>query len=65
MPLFTFYPCRADGSSIAFEALECADDDGAFGAARRVLSEHRSSVEVVVWQGERRVGAVSREASPA
>ena len=65
MPMFTFYPCRADGSSIAFDVFDCVDDVTALGAAERVLSEHRSSVEVVVWQGERRVGAVSREASPA
>ncbi|RAK64879.1 hypothetical protein [Phenylobacterium kunshanense] len=65
MPLFTFYPCRPDGSSIAFDALECADDSGALAVARRVLDEHRSSVEVIIWQGERRVGAVSRITDPA
>lgn len=65
MPLFTFYPCRADGSSTAFETHECADDTDAATRARRVLTEHPSSVEVVVWQGERRVGAVTRQALPA
>ncbi|MBL8772296.1 MAG: hypothetical protein JNK30_13020 [Phenylobacterium sp.] len=63
--LFTFYPCRADGSSTALETFDCADDDGALNRAERVLAEHLSSVEVVVWQGERRVGAVSRAALPA
>ena len=65
MPLFTFYPCRADGSSTAFQTFECPDDPQALAYARRVLDEHLSSVEVVVWQGERRVGAVARTALPA
>ena len=65
MPLFTFYPCRADGSSIAFEIFECHDDDTALQTAQQVLREHRSSVEVVVWQGERRVGAISQVVNPA
>ncbi len=65
MPLFTFYPCRADGSSTAFETLECPDDAGALERARRVLEEHRSSVEVIIWQGERRVGALVRATNDA
>lgn len=60
MPLFTFYPCRPDGSSTAFETLECADDAEALRRARRVLADHLSSVEVVIWHGERRVGALAR-----
>jgi hypothetical protein len=60
VPLFTFYPCRPDGSSTAFETLECPDDANALKRARQVLEEHLSSVEVVIWQGERRVGAVAR-----
>lgn len=65
MPLFTFYPCRSDGSSIAFEVFECPDDGRALTVAQCVLNEHQSSIEVVIWQGERRVGAVSRVADPA
>lgn len=60
MSLFTFYPCRADGTSTAFQVLECHDDPQALECAGRVLEEHLSAVEVVVWQGERRVGAVTR-----
>lgn len=63
MPLFTFYPCRRDGSSTAFETFEHATDGEALQRARRVLAEHASAVEVVVWQGERRVGAVDRTAA--
>ena len=58
--LFTFYPCRPDGSSTAFETFELGDDNDALSRARQVLDEHASSVEVVIWQGERRVGAVAR-----
>lgn len=65
MPLFTFYPTRSDGSSPSFETVECPDDAAALVRARRVLVEHESSVEVIVWLGERRVGAVQRTASPA
>lgn len=65
MPLFTFYPCRPDGSSTAFETFELPDDDQALGRARQVLREHASSVEVVIWHGERRVGAVARATTPA
>lgn len=60
MPLFTFYPCLANGSSTAFETFEEAGDDAALERATRVLADHRSAVEVVIWQGERRVGAVAR-----
>jgi hypothetical protein len=60
VPLFTFYPCRPDGSSPAFETIECLDDAEALVRARRVLADHLSAVEVVIWQGERQVGALSR-----
>ena len=63
MPLFTFYPCRSDGSSTAFETFELPDDDGALARARQVLADHASSVEVVIWAGERRVGEVRRSAA--
>lgn len=65
MPLFTFYPRRSDGSATVFETFECMDDTAALRRAQGVLSDHQSSVEVVVWQGERRVGLIQRAASPA
>jgi hypothetical protein len=65
MPLFTFYPCRPDGSSTAFESLELRNDAGALDRARRVLEEHVSATEVVIWQDERRVGAIVRQHDPA
>lgn len=60
MALFTFYPCRADGSSSAFETIDCVDDGEALLRARRVLDEHRSAVEVDIWQGERHVAELAR-----
>lgn len=60
MPLFTFYACQPDGGSTAFETIECLDDATALSRAPRVLDDHLSAVEVVVWHGERRVGALSR-----
>jgi hypothetical protein len=65
MPLFTFYPCRSDGMAVAFETFELAGDDAALARAERVLADHASAVQVVVWQGERRVGAVARDPQPA
>ena len=65
MPLFMFYPRRPDGSSTTFEMLEQADADAALNRARQVLREHDSAVEVVVWRGNRRVGAVARISDPA
>lgn len=65
MRLFTFYPCRRDGSSTAFETFEQSSDKRALARAEQVLREHPSAAEVVVWQGERRVGAVARVAQHA
>lgn len=65
MPLFMFYPCRPDGSSTAFETFEESGDAAARARAQHVLSQHASAVEVVIWQGERRVGVVRRVNHPA
>lgn len=62
MQMFAFYPYRADGTATGLETYELANDAEAMRRARGVLEEHRSSTEVVVWQGERRVGVVSRRA---
>lgn len=60
MLFFTFYPYRPDGSSTSIETFEAAHDAAALAHAERVLHEHGSAVQVVVWQGERRIGAVTR-----
>jgi hypothetical protein len=58
--IYTFYPCRKDGSSIAFDAAELADDAAAQAYALTMLTRHASAVEVVIWAGERRAGSVAR-----
>jgi type IV pilus biogenesis protein CpaD/CtpE len=63
MPIYTFYPRRADGGSSAFDAMELRDDDQARAFADRVLAAHASAVEVAIWAGEREVGHVSRLAA--
>ena len=40
-------------------------EDEHIARARRVLEEHRSAVEVIIWQGERQVGALSAVSDPA
>ncbi|WP_068875509.1 MULTISPECIES: hypothetical protein [unclassified Phenylobacterium] len=65
MSLFTFYPCRPDGSAPAFETIDCHDDEDALSRAPKVLEDHQSAVEVVIWQGERRVGVLVRATSAA
>jgi hypothetical protein len=57
---YTFYPCRADGSSMAFDAAEFSRDEDARAFAQRVLERHDSAVEVEIWAGERRLGRISR-----
>lgn len=61
--IYTFLPCRADGSSIALDLVECDDDVTAKGVAERILRRHDSAVEVVFWTGERRAGSVARQAA--
>ena len=63
--VFTFYPCRQDGSSIAFDVMDLADESTARAYALKVLGRHDSAVEVVIWAGEHRVGAVARENASA
>jgi len=60
MSLYAFYPYRADGSSGGLETFDLPNEGLALARARAVLADHRSCVEVVVWQGERRVGSVAR-----
>ena len=61
MPVYTFYPHRADGSSVTFEAHELACDRTAIDRAGELLNEYITSRTVVVWEGERQVGVKARE----
>ena len=53
MALYTFYFCKSDGTSTAFEAHELGSDDGAQAFAQRLLLDHPSCSYVEVWEGER------------
>jgi hypothetical protein len=55
MPIYTFYPCRPDGSSTTFEAFELDGDDAACGRAALLLEQHPSCAFVTVWRGDREV----------
>jgi len=52
MPLYTFYPCKPDGTSETFITFELADDTEAHILALRILDEHVTASQVVAWQGE-------------
>jgi len=60
MPIYTFYPCQADGSSPTFEAFDLAGDDEALTRASLMLDEHHSCAFVTVWQGDREVLTLPR-----
>ncbi|HEV2530333.1 hypothetical protein [Phenylobacterium sp.] len=60
MPLYTFYPCRPDGSSVTFETVELEDDGQAFIHCLDILDQHLSASHVVAWCAERRVTARHR-----
>lgn len=56
MPLYTFYPCKKDGTSTTFETYDLPDDSAAFLRAHKVAEDHRSCSCVTIWCGRRRVG---------
>jgi hypothetical protein len=55
MPIYTFYPCRTDGSSTTFEAFELDGDAEALDRAGLLLRQHPSCDFVTVWHGDRKV----------
>jgi hypothetical protein len=55
MPVYTFYPCRADGSSTTFEAFEADGDAEAQRRAAELLQQHSSCAYVTIWQSDRLV----------
>jgi hypothetical protein len=58
MALYTFYPCKDDGTSETFVTFELMDDDEAYVRAFHLLDQHPSASHVVGWCGERK--AVTR-----
>jgi hypothetical protein len=55
MALYTFYPCRDDGTSSTFETCELLDDGEAFLRAQKVAQDHQSCSHVAIWCGARKV----------
>ena len=55
MALYTFYPCKPDGTSETFTCFDLRDDGEACLRAQQVLDDHRGSSGVVVFAGDRRV----------
>lgn len=57
---YLFYPYRADGVALSFEAMQLPSDDDALARAARVLEEHATAASIVVWRGDRLLHRVSR-----
>lgn len=55
MPLYTYYPCKPDGTSESFVSIELEGDEEARRRALAILDQHRSASHVAVWCGERKV----------
>jgi hypothetical protein len=61
MALYSFFPCRTDGTSLSFETLEVRDDAEAFVQAAALLQQHTTAAYVAVWLGDRSVCSVPRD----
>ena len=55
MPLYTFYPCKPDGSSDTFVCFDLPDDDEAFVRGLHLLDQHPTSSHIAALCGERKV----------
>ena len=55
MPLYTFYPCKEDGTATSMEAFFLEADDKAPPFALKVMTEHPSCAFVSVWHDARPV----------
>lgn len=60
MPIYTFYPCRPDGSSPSFKAVDLGSDKAAAETAEALLREHQSAAYMSVFLGERQVLVLER-----
>lgn len=61
--IYTFFLCRDDKGAATFEALDLPGDHHAAEAAASVLAEHHSARYVAIWQSDRLIGQVSRQAA--
>lgn len=64
MPLYTFYPCKPDGSAPSFEAFDLVSDDAAALFARSLLFEHPCAAWMSVWRDERQVLTLLADPDP-
>ncbi|MGA0606985.1 hypothetical protein ACO2Q0_13405 [Phenylobacterium sp. VNQ135] len=60
MPLYTFHPCRADGTSDTFVTVDLRGDHEIEAYARGLLAQHSSCACVEVWQEEREIAEFRR-----
>ena len=60
MALYTFYPCKPDGTSDTFTSLELQDDVEAYCRALDVLDDHEAAAHVVIWDDDRRIAVRAR-----
>ncbi|MCR5875527.1 hypothetical protein LRS10_15865 [Phenylobacterium sp. J426] len=60
MPVYTFHPCRPDGTSDTFLALDLRGDHEVEVMACDLLVQHPSCACIEVFQEDRRVGEFHR-----
>ena len=60
MAIYTFYPCRDDGSAATFEAFDLSGDDDTAPVAATVLVRHPSATFVSIYEADRRIGQIRR-----
>jgi hypothetical protein len=60
MPLYTFYPCKPDGTADTFITEDLWDDGEACVRALHLLDLHPSATSIAVWAGERKVASRTR-----
>lgn len=60
MPIYTFHPCRADGTSDTFVAIDLRGDHEVQAYARELLVLHPSCALIEVWEDDREVAEFRR-----
>ena len=61
MPAYRCFTIDRNGHITTADVVDCADDDAAACAARRVLEQHRTAWCLEIWRLDRRVGVLRRE----
>lgn len=61
MPLYTFFPCKPDGTAPSFEAFNLASDEAAALFARSLLFEHPAAASMSVWRDDQQVLTLLRD----